>query len=82
MAAQMVNQDVVYLKHLHSHLESKDASTFKEVSAKGIAEDIIPAPNMKDIPDIAYVLLFDGLDQLSDNEANQLFGAVLARRGT
>lgn len=37
---------------------------------------------MKETRDISYVLLFDGLDQLNDDDANKLFGAILARKSS
>lgn len=78
MAAQIALEDVVYSKHLHLHLESKNASNVKEMSVKDLAKDLFPAPNMKNTTEVAYVLLFDGMDQLPEGEASQLFEALLA----
>ncbi|KAL9594253.1 MAG: hypothetical protein Q9219_007134 [cf. Caloplaca sp. 3 TL-2023] len=78
VGAQVAHQDIVYSKRLHTYLESKDASISKDMSLRSLYERLIPSPSTKDGPDIAYVLLFDGLDQLSEDEASQLLDALFA----
>lgn len=80
MAAQIADKNTVFSKHLNSHLESKDPSFLKDVSVEDL--QLIPPPIMKDTKNIAYVLLFDGIDQLSGDLANQLFAAIVAMKST
>ena len=72
MAAQIAENDVVFSRKILSHLESKDPAFSKETRVEDLPKELIPPPNMKDTPDISYVLIFDGLDQLSDDAAKQL----------
>ncbi|KAL8831997.1 MAG: hypothetical protein Q9170_005059 [Blastenia crenularia] len=78
MAAQIAYQDIVYSKHLHSHLESKDTNYIKGLTIRELAHGLLPPPNMSGTADIAYLLLFDGLDQLKEGEPSQLLDATLA----
>ena len=82
MAAQIADNNPVFSKHLNSHLESKDPSFLKDVAIQDLPKALIPPPIMKDTKNIAYVLLFDGVDQLSGDLANQLFEAILAMKST
>ena len=82
MAAQIADQNTVFSKHLNSHLESKDPSFLKDVPVQDLPKALIPPPVMKDTKNIAYVLLFDGVDQLNDDLANQLFEAILTMKST
>ena len=82
MAAQIADKNTAFSKHLNSHLESKDPSFLKDVPVKDLPKALIPPPVMKDTKNIAYVLLFDGVDQLSGDLANQLFEAILAMKST
>ena len=78
MAAQIAKQNSVYAKNLSSYLDLKDPSFSRDMNAKDLSQELLPPPNMKDTSDMAYVLILDGLDQLSHGEANQLFDAFLA----
>ena len=78
IAAQVAHQDVVHSKRLKSLLGSKDGSSFRDMSVMELSERLIPALNDKDAPDIGYVLLLDGLDQLPDDDASQLLDALFA----
>lgn len=80
MAAQIAKGDVVFSKRIFSHLESKDPSFSKDTRVEDLPKELIPPPNMKDAPDISYVLIFDGVDQLSDDAAKQLSRAILAMK--
>ncbi|KAL9113305.1 MAG: hypothetical protein Q9227_002640 [Pyrenula ochraceoflavens] len=78
MATQIANQNINFAKNLDSHLSGKDANFTRDMNAKGLSQELLPPPNMKDISDTIFVLLLDGLDQLPPDEAINLFGAVLA----
>ncbi|KAL8822530.1 MAG: hypothetical protein Q9191_006735 [Dirinaria sp. TL-2023a] len=78
IAVQIAKQNLVYRKNLSSYLESKDLSFLRDLSVQDFFKDLIPPPNMKDTQGTAYVLLFDGLDQLSADVANQLLAAIFA----
>ena len=78
IAVQIARRDLVYRKNLYSHLESKDLSFLRDTSVQDLFKELIPPPNMKDAQGIAYVLLFDGLDQLLADDANQLLAAIFA----
>ena len=82
MAAQIADKNAVFSKHLNSHLESKDRSFLKDEPVQNLPKALIPPPIMKDTQNIAYVLLFDGIDQLSGDLENQLFEAILAMKST
>lgn len=76
IAAQLAKINPVYMKQLSSHLESKENSTIKQRNVEGLFKELIVPPKKNDVSDIAYVLLFDRMDQLSDHEARQLASAV------
>ena len=78
MAAQIAKQSIVYSKKLDSQLKPKDVSIFKEMDVKELSEELLLTPKLKDTTDTAYVLLFDGVDQLSDDDASQLLAATVA----
>ena len=78
MVAQIADQNLAFSKHLNTHLESKDPSALKDIAI----QDLLPPPPMKDSKDIVYVLLFDDVDQLSDDLRNPLFEAILAMKST
>lgn len=80
ISAQLASQNFVYSKNLSSHLERKDLPLLRDMSVKDFPRELIPPPNMKDVPDTAYVLLFDGLDQLSHDDANRLVATILAMK--
>ena len=77
IAVQLAKRNLVYRKNLHKHLESKDLSFLRDTSVQDLLKELVPPPNMRDNEE-AYVLLFDGLDQLSADDATQFFAAVLA----
>lgn len=79
MAVQIANQSVNYAKDLSAHLESKEWSFSRDMTAEDLSKDLFPPPNAKDSTDVAYVLLFDDLDRI-DDEADQLFGAIVAMK--
>ncbi|KAL9102531.1 MAG: hypothetical protein Q9163_002340 [Psora crenata] len=70
VAAQVAEQSEVYRTKLSSHLEDKDSSYLRDIKLLG---ELLPTPNMGDAPDLAYVLLFDGLDVLCPEDASLLF---------
>ena len=76
MAVQMAKQNFLYARNLSSHLESKDLSFSQDLNVKDLAKELFPPPNTKDTT--LYVLLFDGLDQISSDEATQLVDTVLS----
>lgn len=78
MAAQIAKQSTVYSKKLDSQLKSRDVSIFKDMDVKELSEELLLTPKIKDTTDTAYVLLFDGVDQLSDDDASQLLAATVA----
>ncbi|CAF9936907.1 MAG: hypothetical protein HETSPECPRED_010494 [Heterodermia speciosa] len=82
MAAQIADKNIAFSKHLNTHLEPKDPSFLKDVAIKNLPRELIPPPSMKDSNDIVYVLLFDEVDQLSDDLQNQLFDAILSMKST
>ena len=82
MAAQIASQSLDFSKSLCLHLKNKDLSFSKDMSIEDLLKELIPPPNMKDTLDKAYVLLFDGLDQLSENHANQLFSAIFTKESS
>lgn len=65
-----------------SHLESKDTSIWRDMAAKDLLGELVPPPNLRERRDVAYVLLFDDLDKLTDEEAGLLFQAVRAPQST
>ena len=82
MAVQIANSNLIFSKLLSSGLKSKDSSLLKDASLDDVLKELFPSSNSKDNPNMAFVLLFDSLDQLSDDEANQLFKAVLGLEAT
>ncbi|KAL8764972.1 MAG: hypothetical protein Q9194_006748 [Teloschistes cf. exilis] len=76
IAAQLAKKNAVYMKQLLSHMESIENFNIRQKSVEDLYKELIAPPKKNDISDIAYVLLFDGMDQLSDGEARQLAGAV------
>ena len=78
LAAQIANHDVVYRKHLWSYLELKDPSFSRDLTATELSQQLLPPSSMKDTPDVAYIVILDGVDQLPLKESYQLFGAVRA----
>ena len=82
MVAQIAEQNIAFSKHLNTHLESKDPSFLKDVAIQDLLRALIPPPLMKDSKDIVYVLLFDDVDQLSEDLRNSLFEAILAMKST
>ena len=78
MAAQIAKQSLVYSKKLDSQLKSRDVSIFKGMDIEEFSEELLLTPKMKDTTDTTYVLLFDGVDQLSDDDARQLLAAIVA----
>ena len=52
------------------------------MAAKDILGELVPPPQLKDRPDVAYVLLLDDLDKLTDEEAGLLFQAIRAPQST
>ena len=83
MAAQIAEKNLVFLKNLCSRLEPKDPSFIKNTDIEHLSTELIAPTSMKDTTDIAYVLFFDGLDQISSDEAtNQLYRAILAMKSS
>ena len=78
MAAQIAKQSIVYSKKLDSQLKSRDVSIFKDMDVKELSEELLLTPKIRDTTDTAYVLLFDGIDQLSVDDASQLLAATVA----
>ena len=78
MAAQIAKQSIVYSKKLDSQLKSRDVSIFNDMDVKELSEELLLTPKIKDTTDTAYVLLFDGVDQLSDDDASRLLAATVA----
>ena len=78
MAAQIAKQSIVYSKKLDSQLKSRDVSIFNDMDVKELSEELLLIPKIKDTTDTAYVLLFDGIDQLSDDDASRLLAATVA----
>lgn len=83
MAAQIAEKNLVFLKKLCSRLELKEPSFIKNTDVEHLSVELIPPPSMKDTTEIVYVLFFDGLDQMSsDDAANQLYRAILAMKSS
>ncbi|KAL9577614.1 MAG: hypothetical protein Q9212_006252 [Teloschistes hypoglaucus] len=76
IAAQLAKKNTVYMKRLSSHLDSKENPTTRQKSVEDLFKELIAPPKKNDTSDITYVLLFDGMDQLSDDEPRQLANAV------
>ena len=77
MAAQMAYQDLPYLKTLHQYLEPRDLTFASDMGIKDLIEEFISPRSSKSSLNISFVLVFDGLDQLPNGEAQQLFAACL-----
>ena len=83
MAAQIAEKNLVFLKNLSSRLESKDPSFIKNTDIEHLSAELIAPTSMKDTSDMIYVLFFDGLDQISSDEAaNQLYRAIVAMKSS
>ncbi|KAL6713600.1 hypothetical protein ACLMJK_009065 [Lecanora helva] len=78
MAAQIAKSDFASLRTLDSHLRSKDATYLRDTSVQDLLQELLPCPTTNDRLDLTCVLIFDGLDQLPDQEAAQLLDAILA----
>ena len=78
MAAQIAKQSTGYSKKLDSQLKSRDASIFKDMDLKKLSEELLLTPKTRDTTDTAYVLLFDKIDQLPDDDAIKLLTATVA----
>jgi len=77
MALKLADQHMVYLKELASTRDSKKDSAFKSPSPKELWDALkFSSPRS----DVIYVLIFDGLDHLSDPVAEELL-QVLAEQG-
>ena len=76
MATQIAQEDQVYATRLMTQLDTKASSSIKDMRMAELAEQLSLPPG--DVRDVAYVLLFDGLDALpSDEEAKSLIAASL-----
>ncbi|KAI9686798.1 MAG: hypothetical protein M1822_002858 [Bathelium mastoideum] len=76
MATQIASQDIVYAKFLAMHLKNKGISFSQEMTANDLIQELFLPPKMDSKPDMAYMLLLDGLDQLVPEEASQLINAL------
>ncbi|KAI9654642.1 MAG: hypothetical protein M1821_005849 [Bathelium mastoideum] len=76
MATQIASQDIVYAKFLSMHLKNKGISFSQEMTANDLIQELFLPPKMDSKPDMAYMLLLDGLDQLVPEEASQLINAL------
>ncbi|KAI4239674.1 MAG: hypothetical protein LQ352_007783 [Teloschistes flavicans] len=82
VAAELAKQDIVYMKQLSSYLASIEPSTIKQKSVKDLFGELLASPRKNDISNNAYVLLFDGIDQLSVDEARQLADAAYGSKSS
>ncbi|KAI4198228.1 MAG: hypothetical protein LQ350_005390 [Teloschistes chrysophthalmus] len=64
------------LRCIAAQLAKKNPVYMKQGSVEGLFKELIAPPKKNGISGIAYVLLFDGIDQLSHDEARQLASAV------
>ena len=77
MAAQIAKTNRVFSRKLSSVLKSKSFSLLKDTSPdENLKELFAPASRAEDWS-TAFVLLLDGIDQLSDDDATQLFKVAL-----
>ena len=74
MAAQIANTNRVFSRKLSSALKSKDFSLLKDTSPDEILKDLF---NRAEDWNTTFILLFDGIDQLPDDDATQLLKAAL-----
>lgn len=82
VAAQIAKQNFVYSKYLSTYLETKDLSFLRDMSVEDLPKELLPHSNIRETKESTYVLLFDGLDQLSADDAKQLFAASFAMRSS
>lgn len=72
----------MYSKYLSTYLETKDLSFLRDMSVEDLPKELLPHSNIRETKESTYVLLFDGLDQLSADDAKQLFAASFAMRSS
>ena len=77
MAAQIANTNRVFSRKLSSALKSKDSSLLKDTSPDEILKELFAPSNRAEDWNTTFVLLFDGIDQLPDEDATQLLKAAL-----
>ena len=80
MAAQIAKQRIGYSKKLDSQLKSKDVSIFKDMDVQQLSEELFLSLKVENTTNTAFVLLFDGVDKLSDDDATQLLAATVAMK--
>lgn len=82
MAAQIAKQSTVYSKKLDLQLKSKDISTFKDMNVEELSEELFLTLKVENMMNTAFVLLFDGVDKLSNDDASQLVAAAVAMKSS
>ncbi|KAL9618619.1 MAG: hypothetical protein Q9160_006660 [Pyrenula sp. 1 TL-2023] len=76
MAVQLAKSNKLCAKNLLFNLKAKDPAFSGGMTANDLFPFLFSSSTMRDSTDMSYILLFDGLDQLSTEEARQIFNAT------
>jgi hypothetical protein len=77
MAIQIAKQNINYAKEMVKFWDGKKESYVRDISCKDLCSALQLFEPKKDA---AYILLFDGLEQLADNSTQQLFEVLLGAK--
>ncbi|KAG7009683.1 hypothetical protein G7Y79_00002g007980 [Physcia stellaris] len=77
MAAQIASTNRVFSRNLSSTLKSRDSSLLKDTSPDEILKELFARTKRAEDWNTTFILLFDGIDQLPDEDATQLLKAAL-----
>lgn len=76
MAVQLAKSNKLYAKNLLVNLKAKDPAFSRGMTANELFAFLFSPNTMRDSTDMSYILLFESLDQLSTEEARQIFNAT------
>ncbi|KAL9618543.1 MAG: hypothetical protein Q9160_006727 [Pyrenula sp. 1 TL-2023] len=80
LALQIAQQSFVYAQALSSYFNLEYSSVPRNLTTRDLAQKLFPPPRPERKPATAYVLILDGVNQLSTEEAFELFDAIHAIR--
>ena len=80
LAAQVASGNDVYAQKVSTYVEKKDAGFSRSISAADLLQELLPPQNLRDRQEMAYFLLFDDLDNLSNEDADLLLSSTFAER--
>lgn len=78
LAAQVASSNNVYAQKVYSYVKGKDSGFSKFMPAADLLQELLPPQTLRDQRGMAYFLLFDDLDNLSNDDMDLLFSSTFA----